>query len=58
MNEHLCRLISKVRQSKGLNFGNLSDLLGYKNKSKWANKICILERDLVPMNSLIISSEF
>ena len=45
MNKHLRRLIYKHRAAKGLNFGQLAELSGYKNRPKWAIRICILERE-------------
>lgn len=45
MNKHLRNLIHKHRAAMGLNFGQLAELSGYKNRSKWAIKICNLERE-------------
>ena len=45
MNKHLRNLIHKHRVSKGLNFGQLAESSGYRNRSKWAIKICNLERE-------------
>jgi hypothetical protein len=45
MNKHLRNLIGHHRQDKGLNFGELAESSGYKNRSKWAIRICNLERE-------------
>ena len=45
MNKHLRNLIHKHRASMGLNFGQLAELSGYRNRSKWAIKICNFERE-------------
>ena len=45
MNKHLRNLIHKHRASMGLNFGQLAELSGYKNRSKWAIRICNFERE-------------
>ena len=45
MNKHLRNLIHKHRSSMGLNFGQLAELSGYRNRSKWAIKICNFERE-------------
>lgn len=53
MNTHLRNLIHEHRVSKGLNFGELADLAGYTNTSKWANKICNFEREGAGTNDLV-----
>ena len=45
MNKHLRNLIHKNRASMGLNFGQLAELSGYRNRSKWAIRICNFERE-------------
>ncbi|MGO8880098.1 MAG: hypothetical protein ACLQMS_11385 [Desulfomonilaceae bacterium] len=45
MNKHLRNLIHKNRASMGLNFGQLAELSGYRNRSKWTIKICNFERE-------------
>ncbi len=53
MNKHLRKLIYKHRTAKGLNFGELAELSGYRNRSKWANRICNLEREGVGDDELV-----
>ncbi len=53
MNKHLRKLIYKHRAAKGINFGQLAELSGYRNRSKWANKICNLEREGVGDDELV-----
>ena len=53
MNKHLRRLIYKHRAAKGLNFGQLAELSGYRNRSKWAIRICTLEREGVGTGELV-----
>ncbi len=53
MNKHLRRLIYKHRAAKGLNFGQLAELSGYRNRSKWAIRICNLEREGVGSGELV-----
>jgi hypothetical protein len=53
MNKHLRELIHKHRLSRGLNFGELAELAGYQNRSKWANKICNLEREGVGTDEMV-----
>ena len=53
MNKHLRNLIHKHRASKGLNFGQLAELSGYRNRSKWAIKICNFEREGVGTDELV-----
>jgi hypothetical protein len=53
MNRHLRNLIYKHRASKGLNFGQLAELSGYRNRSKWAIRICNLEREGVGTGELV-----
>ena len=53
MNKHLRRLIYKHRAAKGLNFGQLAELSGYTNRSKWAIRICTLEREGVGTGELV-----
>jgi hypothetical protein len=53
MNQHLRRLIYKHRAAKGLNFGQLAELSGYRNRSKWAIRICTLEREGVGTGELV-----
>ncbi|MGO8878458.1 MAG: hypothetical protein ACLQMS_02960 [Desulfomonilaceae bacterium] len=53
MNKHLRNLIYRHRALKGLNFGQLAELSGYRNRSKWANKICNLEREGVGTDELV-----
>ncbi|MGO8879776.1 MAG: hypothetical protein ACLQMS_09715 [Desulfomonilaceae bacterium] len=53
MNKHLRNLIYRHRALKGLNFGQLAELSGYTNRSKWANKICNLEREGVGTDELV-----
>jgi hypothetical protein len=45
MNKHLRNLIHKHRAAMGLNLGQLAELSGYRNRSKWAIKICNFERE-------------
>ena len=53
MNKHLRKLIYKHRAAKGLNFGQLAELSGYRNRSKWAIRICTLEREGVGTGELV-----
>jgi len=53
MNKHLRNLIHKYRASEELNFGQLAELAGYKNRSKWAIKICNFEREGVGTDELV-----
>ena len=53
MNKHLRNLIHKHRASMGLNFGQLAELSGYKNRSKWAIKICNFEREGVGDDEMV-----
>jgi hypothetical protein len=53
MNRHLRNLIYRHRALKGLNFGELAELSGYRNRSKWANRICNLEREGVGTDELV-----
>ncbi len=53
MNQHLRNLIHKHRASKGVNFGQLAELSGYQNRSKWAIKICNFEREGVGDDEMV-----
>ena len=53
MNKHLRNLIYRHRAFKGFNFGQLAELAGYRNRSKWANRICRLEREGVGDDELV-----
>ncbi len=53
MNKHLRNLIYRHRALKGLNFGQLAELSGYKNRSKWAIKICNFEREGVGDDEMV-----
>ncbi len=53
MNRHLGKLIRKYRSICGFNFPQLADLAGYKNKIKWANKICNFEREGVGGDDMV-----
>ena len=53
MNKHLRNLIGHHRQDKGLNFGQLAELSGYKNRSKWAIRICNFEREGVGDDEMV-----
>ena len=53
MNKHLRNLIYRHRAFKGFNFGQLAELAGYQNRSKWANRICRLEREGVGDDELV-----
>ena len=53
MNKHLRNLIHKHRASMGLNFGQLAELSGYRNRSKWAIRICNFEREGVGDDEMV-----
>ncbi len=53
MNKHLRNLIHKNRASMGLNFGQLAELSGYRNRSKWAIRICNFEREGVGDDEMV-----
>ena len=53
MNKHLRNLIHKNRASMWLNFGQLAELSGCKNRSKWAIKICNFEREGVGDDEIV-----
>ena len=53
MNKHLRNLIHKHRASMGLNFGQLAELSGFRNRSKWAIRICNFEREGVGDDEMV-----
>ncbi len=53
MNRHLRKLIRKYRSTFGLNFAQLAKMAGYKNKIKWANRICNFEREGVGEDDMV-----
>lgn len=44
MNKHLSDYVSQQRQLKGIRLGPLAEMLGYKNRSKGAQRILAFER--------------